>query len=90
MRAVDAGFDPAKIALIGISGWMNPKTELDYCREQGITIIWLEEIWERGTAAVVEQAVEIAGAGDGIYLSLTSTRWMRPTRRAPAARRRAA
>jgi agmatinase len=68
-RAVDAGFDPAKIALIGISGWMNPKTELDYCREQGITIIWLEEIWERGTAAVVEQAVEIAGAGDGIYLS---------------------
>jgi arginase family enzyme len=68
-RAVDAGFDPAKIALIGISGWMNPKTELDYCRESGITIIWLEEIWERGTAAVIEQAVEIAGAGDGIYLS---------------------
>ena len=27
-RAVDAGFDPAKIALVGISGWMNPRTEL--------------------------------------------------------------
>src|SRR5690348_8517088 len=27
-RAVDAGFDPAKIALVGISGWMNPKSEL--------------------------------------------------------------
>ena len=47
-RAVDAGFDPTKIALIGIWGWMNPRTELAYCREQGITVIWLEEIWERG------------------------------------------
>ncbi len=47
-RAVDAGFDPEKIALVGISGWMNPKTELAYCREHGITIIWLEEIWEKG------------------------------------------
>ena len=49
-RAVDAGFDPAKIVLVGISGWMNPRTELEYCREHGITVIWLEEIWERGTA----------------------------------------
>lgn len=68
-RAVDAGFDPAKIVLIGISGWMNPKTEYEYCRERGITVIWLEDIWEKGTKAAVEQALEIAGAGDGIYLS---------------------
>lgn len=68
-RAVDAGFDPAKMVLIGISGWMNPKVELDYCREQGITVIWLEDVWERGSAGVVEDAVRIAGAGDGLYLS---------------------
>jgi agmatinase len=68
-RAVDAGFDPAKIVLVGISGWMNPRTEMDYCREQGITVIWLEEIWERGTAAASERTRQIAGAGDGIYLS---------------------
>lgn len=68
-RAVDAGFDPAKIVLVGISGWMNPRTELDYCRERGITVIWLEDLWERGTQRVVEQALEIAGDGDGIYLS---------------------
>ena len=49
-RAVDAGFDPAKIVLVGISGWMNPRTELEYCSEHGITVIWLEEIWEHGTA----------------------------------------
>ena len=68
-RAVDAGFDPAKIALVGISGWMNPKTELEYCREHGITIIWLEEIWEKGTRWAAEKARSVATAGDGAYLS---------------------
>lgn len=68
-RAVDAGFDPSRIALVGISGWMNPRTEVNYCRERGITVIWLEEIWERGTAWAADRAREIAGAGDGIYLS---------------------
>lgn len=68
-RAVDAGFDPAKIALLAISGWMNPRTELRYCREHGITVIWLEDIWERGVGDTVERALEVAG-GDGIYLSV--------------------
>ena len=68
-RAVDAGFDPAKIVLIGMSGWMNPRTELNYCRERGITVIWLEDLWKHGTAPAVEQALALAGAGDGIYLS---------------------
>ena len=68
-RAVDAGFDPAKIVLVGMSGWMNPRTEVEYCRDQGITIIWLEDIWEQGTAAAAARARESAGAGDGVYLS---------------------
>jgi agmatinase len=68
-RAVDAGFDPRKMALIGISGWLNPRAELDYCRERGITVIWLEEIWEHGTRWAVDKALEVAGTGDGIYLS---------------------
>jgi agmatinase len=68
-RAVDAGFDPRKMALIGISGWLNPRAELAYCRERGITVIWLEEIWEHGTAWAVERALEVATQGDGIYLS---------------------
>jgi agmatinase len=68
-RAVDAGFDPRKMALVGISGWLNPRAELAYCRERGITVIWLEEIWERGTAWAVERARDVATQGDGIYLS---------------------
>jgi agmatinase len=70
-RAVDAGFDPAKIALLAISGWMNPRTELRFCREHGITVIWLEDIWERGVPATVDQALAVAADGtDGIYLSV--------------------
>ena len=68
-RAVDAGFDPAKIVLIGMSGWMNPRTELAYCKEHGITIVWLEDLWDNGVGPAIEKALTIAGAGDGIYLS---------------------
>ena len=68
-RAVDAGFDPRKMALIGISGWLNPRAELAYCRERGITVIWLEEIWARGTRWAVDRALEVATQGDGVYLS---------------------
>ena len=68
-RAVDAGFDPHKIALVGISGWMNPRTELAYCRERGITVLWLDDLWEKGSARIVEEALAVAGAGDGVYLS---------------------
>jgi agmatinase len=68
-RAVDAGFDPRKMALVGISGWLNPRAELAYCRERGITVIWLEEIWERGTAWAVERALALATQGVGIYQS---------------------
>jgi agmatinase len=69
-RAVEAGFDPAKIVLIGISGWLNPRSELDYCREHGITVIWLEEIWERGIAWTIDRAREITrAAADGVYLT---------------------
>lgn len=68
-RAIDAGFDPKKTVLIGMSGWMNPRSERQYCIDHGITVIWLEDVWERGTAAVVEEAVSIAGGGDGIYLT---------------------
>lgn len=69
-RAVDAGFDPAKIVLVGMSGWMNPRSELEYCRERGITVIWLDEIWEHGTAWAIERAREVSrAAADGVYLS---------------------
>jgi agmatinase len=70
-RAVDAGFDPKHVALLAISGWMNPRTEIAYCREHGITVVWLEDIWERGVEAAIDTALEVAAVGtDGVYLSV--------------------
>jgi guanidinobutyrase len=69
-RAIDAGFDPAKTVLIGISGWLNPRSEIDYCREQGITVIWLEDLWREGTDAVIARALELAGGEQGLYLTV--------------------
>jgi len=68
-RAVDAGFDPKHIVLLGISGWMNPRTEIEYCREQGITVIWIEDIEEHGVPWAIEKALEVTAGSDGIYLS---------------------
>jgi arginase family enzyme len=48
---------------------MNPRTEINYCREHGITVIWLEDIWEHGTLTAVKRALDVAGGGDGVYLS---------------------
>jgi agmatinase len=69
-RAVEAGYDPKKITLIGMSGWMNPRGELDYARDQGMTIIWLEDIWEHGTQWAIDKALQVSGSDDGIYLTV--------------------
>ncbi|HEX8754286.1 MAG TPA: agmatinase [Solirubrobacterales bacterium] len=69
-RAIDCGFDPERTVLIGMSGWMNPRSEREYCRERGIRVIWLEEIWEKGTAWAVQTASAIVRDGtDGVYLT---------------------
>lgn len=69
-RAVDAGFPPEHIALVAISGWMNPRTEIEYCREKGITVIWLDEIEQKGIDWAVDRARGVSRKGtDGVYLS---------------------
>lgn len=69
-RAVEAGFDPRHIVVIGVTSWMHPKETVDICIEQGMTVIWMEEVWEHGTGWAADRAREIAGGEtDGIYLS---------------------
>lgn len=70
-RAVDAGFRPENIVTIGPNGWMNPRSELNYVREKGITVIPLEEVWARGPEAVGRRAAERASDGtDAVYLTI--------------------
>lgn len=70
-RAVDAGFPPQNIAIVGATGWLNPRSELGYCREHGIEVIWLEDIWESGIERAIQRALRAtSGATDGTYLSV--------------------
>lgn len=70
-RAVDAGFPPQSIAIVGASGWLNPRGEIEYCRDHGIEVIWLEELWEAGISSTLQRILDATGDGtDGIYLSV--------------------
>lgn len=69
-RAVDAGFDPRRIAIVGTGGWMNPKTELAYIKKQGITLFTIEQVWAEGAKAIAKKAAAVASKGaDGIYVT---------------------
>ena len=70
-RAVDAGFDPKKIAIIGPGGWLNPKSELEYIRDHGMTLFMIEDVIELGPHAVAREAAAVAANGtDNIYLTV--------------------
>lgn len=69
-RAVDAGFDPKRIAIVGTGGWINPKSELAYIKKQGISLFTIEEIWDEGPKAIARKAAAIASKGaDGVYVT---------------------
>ncbi len=70
-RAVDAGFDPQSMVIIGANGWLNPRSELDYALEKGITIISMDDVERMGVEAAARKAAEIASHhSDGLYLTI--------------------
>ncbi len=64
-RAIEEGLlDPARVVQIGIRGAAyDAGSDLDWGRAQGVTIIEIEEYFERGPRDVMAQAREIAGDG---------------------------
>lgn len=59
------GFNPQRIVQIGIADFANSKPYRDYANEQGITVIHRDELHRRPIDEVVEEALDIAGAGGG-------------------------
>jgi agmatinase len=69
-RAVDSGFDPTKIVIVGYNGWLNPRSEYDYAREKGINLLPIEAVIEQGPVAIGRKAAALAGNGtDSVYLT---------------------
>jgi agmatinase len=70
-RAVDAGFNPKKIVTIGPSGWLNPRSEMEYTKSHGITLFALEDVWALGPQVVAERTRSAIGDDvDAVYLTV--------------------
>jgi formimidoylglutamase len=67
----ERGVRPQNLVELGINGWLNSRFYMDWCREQGITVIPARQIHKRGIEAVVHQALQRAADGtEAIFLSL--------------------
>lgn len=70
-RLVDAGLDPQRIVQIGINDFSNSAAYGRYAREVGITVISRDDVADRGMAAVMRDALDIAGAnGAAVHVDL--------------------
>lgn len=68
-RAVEEGLlDPKRVVQIGIRGTMYDGEDIDFGRKQGVRIVEIEELKERGVKSVMQEAREIVG-GKPIYVS---------------------
>ena len=61
-RAVEEGLlDPARVIQIGIRGSMYDTEDVDFAAANGIRIVRIEEFFDRGPEAVVEEARAVVG-----------------------------
>ena len=62
--------DPRNLVQIGIAGFVQAEWHARWGREQGVTIFTSRDVATRGMMPLVEQALEIAGAGtEAIYVT---------------------
>ena len=61
-RAVEEGLlDPARVIQIGIRGSMYDTEDVDFAAANGIRIVRIEEFFDRGPEAVMEEARAVVG-----------------------------
>lgn len=64
-RAIEEGLlDPKRVVQIGIRGTAYNTEDIDWGLEQGVTIIRIEEVFERGIPDVMAQARDIVGSSE--------------------------
>ena len=70
-RLIEAGLDPRRVVQIGINDFSNSAFYARRAQDLGITIITRAEVEERGIAAVMHRALDIAAAGGAdVYVDL--------------------
>ncbi len=70
-RLIEDGLDPRRVVQIGIADFANSVAYAQRAADYGITVIGLDDVRRRGTADVMAEAIEVAGAGGGsIHLDI--------------------
>lgn len=64
-RLLDAGLAAERVVQVGIADWANSKSYDDEAAARGIAVIRRGEVAERGIAACVLEALDVAGAAGG-------------------------
>ena len=68
-RAIEEGLlDPARVVQIGIRGTMYDGEDIDWGRRNGVTILTIDDLMQRGHAEIMQQARTVAG-GQPVYVS---------------------
>jgi formiminoglutamase len=68
---LDAGLDPRRVVQIGIADWSNSAPYARVARDVGITVIPRGALRSRSLAAVVEEALDVAGTGgSSVYVDV--------------------
>ncbi|MBD3942487.1 arginase family protein [Microbacterium sp. NEAU-LLC] len=70
-RLVEDGLDGRRVVQLGIADFANSAAYARRAADLGITVITMDEVRRRGAASVMDEAVQIAGAGGGaIHLDI--------------------
>ncbi|MET0714596.1 MAG: arginase family protein [Mycetocola sp.] len=64
-RLVEAGLDGRRVVQVGIADFANSRAYTDRARDLGITVIPRDALYGRPMADVMDEALELAGAGGG-------------------------
>ncbi|MBU2732654.1 MAG: agmatinase [Candidatus Pacebacteria bacterium] len=68
-RAIEEGLlDPKRVIQLGIRGSSYDANELQWAKEQGVTIRYIEDIMATGLDAIMDEAIAVAGE-ERVYLS---------------------
>jgi formiminoglutamase len=68
---LDAGLDGTRVVQVGIADWANSRSYHDEAVARGITVVTRSEVADRGMAACMADALDVAGAAGGpVYVDL--------------------
>jgi arginase family enzyme len=79
LEEMDGRLRAANLVEIGINGWFAAKAYADYARKSGATVFTGDDVYSRGIADIMEEAIARATDGtDAVYVNFDVDVWDQP------------